>query len=87
MSYYTPDNAMVIATQERTQAPRPVEQRNQARSATPKQTKPVSSSRAMKVLTNRTASDAERLRAWVRIGLDLGFIEVRDADQIGTARR
>lgn len=38
--------------------------------------------RALATLANKSASEADRLRAWLRVGLDLGAIALRDADRL-----
>ena len=53
-----------------------------------KQRQPVDTfARAIQVLANPKADEADRLRAWLRAGIDLGALQVRDVDRLNAFKR
>ena len=48
---------------------------------------PTTASRELHTLADPKASDSDKLRAWLRVGMDLGMIEIRDASRVGMVTR
>ena len=58
---------------------------DQPRKATRKP--PANTDQALRTLASSSATDADKLRAWLRIGIDLGLVEIRDAARVGVVTR
>ena len=57
------------------------------RKAAPAPKAPTTASRELKTLADPSASDVDRFKAWIKIGLDLGAVELRHVDRLGVVTR
>ena len=59
------------------------------RKAKPKARKapPANVNEALRTLSSKSATEADKLRAWLCVGYDLGAIDLRDASRLGAVTR
>ena len=48
---------------------------------------PVTASRDLQTLADPKASDGDKLKAWLRLGLDIGAVELRHVERLGVVTR